>query len=178
MRIILIGAPGSGKSVVAKELSKSLNIPIISIGQKIRELAESGSGSDAEAARAALEKGELVPDELAMKILKERLDSEDTQRGFLIDGMPRTINEARLMGGMFSINKVFHLKVEPSLAFERLLRRGRSDDKPNLIQRRLDLYREHITGILSFYRNMGILLETDASSSIQDAAHEVMSRLQ
>ena len=178
MRFILIGAPGSGKSVVARELSKSLHIPIISIGKKIRELAESGRGPESETARAALEKGELVPDEMAMEILKERLSEEDAQRGFLIDGMPRTLDEARLMNGMFSINKVFHLKVEPSLAFERLLRRGRSDDKPHLIQRRLDLHRGEIPGILNFYRGMGILVEVDAASSIQDAAREVMSKLQ
>lgn len=178
MRFILIGAPGSGKSVVSRELSKSLHIPIISIGQRIRELAESGTGPQADAAREALKKGELVPDEMAVEILRDRLKEEDAQRGFLIDGMPRTLNEARMMDGMFALNKVFHLKVEPSTAFQRLLRRGRSDDQPHLIQRRLDLHHEEIPGILNFYRSRGVLVEADASSSIQDAAREVMSKLQ
>jgi len=177
MRFILIGAPGSGKSVVSRELSQSLHIPVISIGKKIRELAE-GEGSESEAARAALDKGELVPDEMAVRILKERLAETDAERGFLIDGMPRTLNEARMMKGMFSIKKVFHLKVSPSVAFERLLRRGRSDDKPYLIQRRLDLHHEQIGGIVNFYKSMGILIEVDASRSIQDAANEIMSKLQ
>ncbi|OGC59618.1 hypothetical protein A2890_00285 [candidate division WWE3 bacterium RIFCSPLOWO2_01_FULL_53_14] len=178
MRIILIGAPGSGKSVVARALSQSLHIPVISIGQSLRELAESDHSPEAEAARQALETGELLPDELAIKLFKEELAQVDPSRGFLVDGLPRTIGEARMINGMFPVNKVFHLKVDPSVAFQRLLRRGRTDDRPERIQRRLDVYHENITPILSFYKSTGILVEVDASSDVSGAALEVMSKLQ
>ncbi|MEX1068367.1 MAG: nucleoside monophosphate kinase, partial [Patescibacteria group bacterium] len=102
----------------------------------------------------------------------------DPQRGFLVDGLPRTIGEARMINGMFPVNKVFHLKVDPSVAFQRLLRRGRSDDRPERIQRRLDVYHENIEPILAFYRSTGILVEVDASSDVSGASREVMSKLQ
>ncbi|HLD96183.1 MAG TPA: nucleoside monophosphate kinase [Patescibacteria group bacterium] len=178
MRIILIGAPGSGKSVVARTLSRSLHIPVISIGQKLRDLVEGTPSPESEAARHALETGELIPDYLAIKLFKEELAQVDPERGFLVDGLPRTIGEARMINGLFSINRVFHLRVAPSLAFQRLLRRGRVDDLPERIQRRIDIYTENITPILAFYKSMGVLVEADASSSISDAAREVMSKLQ
>lgn len=178
MRAILIGAPGSGKSVVARTLSQSLHIPVISIGQRLRDLVESNHTPEADSARRALETGELLPDELAIKLFKQELAEIDPQRGFLVDGLPRTIGEARMINGMFPVNRVFHLKVEPSLAFQRLLQRGRVDDLPERIQRRLDIYQENITSILAFYKSMGILVEVDASSSIMDALREVMSKLQ
>ena len=178
MRAILIGAPGSGKSVVARTLSRSLRIPVISIGQKLRELVESDRGPEVEAARHALETGDLISDQLAIKLFKEELAQVDPQRGFLVDGLPRTINEARMINGMFAINRVFHLQIAPSLAFQRLMQRGRVDDLPARIQRRLDVYHENITPILALYKNMGVLVEVDASSSISDAAREVMSKLQ
>lgn len=178
MRIILIGAPGSGKSVVSSALSKSLKIPTISIGKKIRDLATRDDDPEATVAKQALSTGELVPDKLAVKLLKEELSRVDPRRGFLLDGLPRTVSEARLIEGMFPVNRVFHLKVEPGVAFQRLLRRGRSDDLPDRIQHRLDLYQENISAILSFYRSRGILVEVDASADISSAAQEVMSKLQ
>ncbi|KKW05997.1 MAG: Adenylate kinase [candidate division CPR1 bacterium GW2011_GWC1_49_13] len=178
MRIILIGAPGSGKSVVSAALTKSLNIPAISIGQKLRELAKSNGSEDAKAARQALNTGELVPDELAVRLLKEELERVKPPKGFILDGLPRTFSEARLIEGMFPVNRVFHLKVSPSIAFQRLMLRGRSDDVPSRIQRRIDIYQENIGEILSFYRSRGLLVEADASSDIQSAAREVMSKLQ
>src|SRR3990172_2680835 len=114
MRIILIGAPGSGKSVVSHALSKSLRIPVISIGARLRELAESDVNPEAEVARKALSTGELVPNELALKLFKKELAQVDPQRGFLLDGLPRTVEEARAIEGLFSINRVFHLRVPHS----------------------------------------------------------------
>ncbi len=178
MRIILIGAPGSGKSVVSAALSKSLNIPVISIGQKLRDLVENEDGEDAQTVRKALATGELVPDDLAVRLLKEELARVNPPKGFLLDGLPRTVTEARLIEGMFPVNRVFHLKVSPSVAFQRLMLRGRSDDVPSRIQRRIDIYQENIGEILSFYRSRGLLVEADASSDIQSAAREVMSKLQ
>jgi|SRR3990172_879328 len=178
MRIILIGAPGSGKSVVSHALSKSLNIPAISIGNKLRELVQKDGSEEAKQARKALETGELVPDELAVRLMKEELARVNPPKGFLLDGLPRTANEARLIEGMFPVNRVFHLKVAPSVAFQRLMLRGRSDDVPSRIQRRIDIYQENIDEILNFYRSRGLLVEVDASSDISSAAREVMSKLQ
>lgn len=178
MRISIIGAPGSGKTTQAQLLSKSLNVPAISIGDRLRELV----GTDdprAEEIEEALEKGGLISDEIALSLLWERLSEPDVDRGFVLDGMPRTAGEARAMMSKFSLNRVFHLKVSSMVAFERLMRRGRDDDKPELIQQRMDTYHQEVKAILQLYRSLGLLEEIEASdASIQSINQEIMSKLQ
>ncbi|NIT04579.1 AAA family ATPase [Candidatus Saccharibacteria bacterium] len=178
MRISIIGAPGSGKTTQANLLAKPLGVPVFSLGKELRRVVEEG-GPKASEIKKILEEGGLVPDEMTLDVLRERLMSEDTSRGFILDGMPRTIGEARAMSQIFALNKVFHLQVGVQAATERLLRRGREDDKPELMQRRFDLYNQNIKPIIAFYRSLGALIEIDASSSsIQDINREIMSKLQ
>lgn len=178
MRISILGAPGSGKTTQAQLLSKSLHVPVISIGDELRELAKSKDPRSKEISEA-LEKGSLVPDEIVLEILWARLSKDDTDRGFVLDGIPRTAGEARAMAGKSSLNKVFHLKVGSSVVFERLMRRGRKDDTPEIIQKRFEIYQLEIKAILQFYRSLGVLVEIDATpSSIQSINQEIMSKLQ
>ncbi|GMR19381.1 MAG: adenylate kinase [Patescibacteria group bacterium] len=178
MRIAIIGAPGSGKTTQSQSLARSLGISAISIGARLRQLVREG-GPGVEEAERALEKGDLIPDELTISLLRKRLSQSDAERGFVLDGMPRTIGEAREMMGMFALNRVFHLRVSFQIATERLMQRGRSDDRPELIQRRFEIYEQEIKPILVFYRSLGSLVEIDASTpALQDISQEIMSKLQ
>jgi adenylate kinase len=178
MRISIIGAPGSGKTTQAQLLSKFSNMPVISIGDKLRELVGS-KDPRAQEIEEALEKGGLISDEIALSLLWERLSQPDVDRGFILDGMPRTAGEAREMTSRFSLNKVFHLKVSSMVSLERLMRRGRGDDRPDLIRQRMDIYHKEIKAVLQIYKSLGILEEIEASTaSIQSISQEIMSNLQ
>ncbi len=178
MRISILGAPGSGKTTQSQLLAKSLNVPVFSINDELRQLAKSNDPRSGEV-REVLEKDELVPDELALSLLRERLSQSDAERGFVLDGTPRTVGEARVMMGVFALNRVFHLQVGFQVAMERLMRRAREDDKPESIRRRFEIYRKEIKAILPLYRSLGILVEIDAATgSIQDVSQEIMSKLQ
>jgi len=178
MHISILGAPGSGKTTQAQLLSKSLHIPVVSIGEELRELAKS-QDSRSKVVHKALKEGGLVPAEIVLEILWARLSKDDTDRGFVLDGIPRTAGEARSMIGKFSLDRVFHLKVGSSAVFERLMRRGREDDKPELIQKRFEIYKQEIKAILQFYKSLGVLVEIDATpSSILDINQEMISKLQ
>ncbi len=99
MRLVLLGAPGSGKGTQAKKLVEKLNIPQISTGDLLRAAVKSGSALG-EKAKAKMDAGELVPDSLVLGLLKERLDQEDTLKGFILDGYPRNLAQAESLNGL------------------------------------------------------------------------------
>lgn len=178
MRISILGAPGSGKTTQSQLLAKSLNVLVFSIGDELRQLVKSDDPRSGEVGEV-LDEGELVSDELALSLLRERLSQSDAERGFVLDGMPRTVGDARVMMGMFALNRAFHLQIGFQVAMERLMRRAREDDKPKPIHRRFEIYRREIRTILPLYRSLGILVEIDAATgSVQDISQEIMSKLQ
>ena len=124
MRIVLLGAPGSGKGTEAKLLSEKLNIPHISTGDLLRR-AIAQKTSLGEKARSYVEGGGLVPDEVMMGLVEERLGKDDAKKGFILDGFPRTLAQAKVLpeildGLGFSLDLVFHLEAPPEVLVERL----------------------------------------------------------
>jgi len=177
MRIAIIGAPGSGKTTQSQLLAKSLNVPVISIGEELREIAY-GKGNDAKVVREALAKGDLVLGEVVLSLLRRHLSDPQTQRGFILDGMPRTAREAQEVLQLFAFDRVFHLKVDSSTALERLLKRRREDDNPEVIAHRFEVYEQEEKAILELYRNLGILVEVDASNpSVTAVQREIIANL-
>ena len=123
MKIVLLGAPGAGKGTQAEVLSKRLNIPTISTGNIIREALKSGSDIGIKA-KAFVDKGQLVPDEVVIGIVKERINRDDCKNGYILDGFPRTIYQAEALHNMnIEIDKVVNIDVSDSLIYKRMLGR-------------------------------------------------------
>lgn len=178
MRIAVIGAPGSGKTTQSQLLAKSLNIPVISIGEELREISR-GVGDPANEVKRDLERGELVSGDISVSLLRDHLAKPEFEKGFVLDGMPRTSGEVRSLAQLFAFDRVFHLKTDLTVALERLLKRGREDDLPKIISRRFEIYEQENRPILEIYRNLGILVEADASNpSVSDVQREIVSQLQ
>lgn len=166
MKILLIGAQGSGKSTQAKLLAEYLKVPFISTGDIFRRMA---------LVKKILDEGKLVDDQTTCKIVKDRLKQPDCKLGFVLDGYPRTIEQVRLFDPGF--DKVFYLDVPEEVVIERLTKRGRSDDTPESIKMRLDLYYQQTEPLLAYYRNLGILSEIDGLGTIEQIQQRVRERL-
>ena len=120
MKIILLGAPGAGKGTQAEKISEALHIPQISTGNIIREALKSGSEVGLKA-KSFIESGKLVPDEVVIDIIKERIAKEDCAEGFILDGFPRTIAQAEALDSMgVSIDKVLDINVADEVIASRL----------------------------------------------------------
>lgn len=163
MRISIVGTPGSGKTTQSHLLAQYLDLPVITVGEKLREIARS-SDPDSQTVKVALARGDLVPEKLALSVLGDLLSQTDIKKGFILDGIPRTVSEAKEIQKLFALDKVFHLSTNWETLSKRLIQRGREDDTPALIRHRFEVYQEKIKSILNFYRSLGILIEVIASN--------------
>lgn len=170
MKILLIGPQGSGKSTQAKLLAEFLKVPFISMGDIFRKI----SAEDSELGkriRKILDEGQLVDDRTTSETVKQRLQGEDCQNGFIVDGYPRTEDQLRDFDPGF--DKVFYLDVPEEEVIKRLLARGRSDDTYELIKRRLDLYYQQTQPLLDFYKQGNKLTEISGIGDIQNIQDEI-----
>lgn len=119
MRIILLGLPGAGKGTQARTITKKLNIPHISTGDILRQASEDKTPLGLKA-KEYMDKGHLVPDDLMIDLIKERIKREDCKKGFLLDGFPRTMPQAEALEKISNIDKVIKLRIENEVAIERL----------------------------------------------------------
>jgi len=158
MNLILMGPPGSGKGTQAKRLVEKFGIPQISTGDILREAVASGSPIGLRA-KAIMEKGELVPDEVVIEIVRDRLGRADCKRGFVLDGFPRTRKQAAALDQILSDHgreraRVLALCVADAELRHRILARGegRADDTEETAKKRLEVYRRDTQPVLDHYR--------------------------
>ena len=177
MHVAIIGAPGGGKTTQSQLLASSLKVPVISVGEMLREFSVQ-EDKRAQSVRQALAAGELVPDEITLEFLNQRLSDSDTQSGFVLDGMPRTFGEARQMMRLFALDRVFHLEIRLEEALKRLIPRRREDDQPPIIEHRFEVYMRGKEALLGFYRPLGVLVEIDASAPSVQVHQEIVGNLQ
>jgi len=181
MRIVFLGAPGSGKGTQARLLSERLHVPAISTGDMlraaVREETELGRR-----ARAVMERGELVSDEVMTGLIRERTSRPDAAEGFVLDGFPRTPEqaaalEAFLSGNGKALTAVIHLLVPEGLLVARMRGRAadeaRADDKPEAIAERLRVYREKTEPLIGFYRDRGLLVEVNGVGEVREVAERI-----
>lgn len=166
MKILFIGAQGSGKSTQAKLLAEALGLPYISTGNIFRQTASAD-----EVIRSILDKGELVDNWTTNQVVKKRLEQEDCQNGFILDGYPRNIEQIKLFDPKF--DKAFYLNVPEEQVIERLLKRGREDDTPEGIKTRLDLYYQQTQPLLDYYQKLGKLIEVDGLGSVDEIQQRI-----
>lgn len=175
MKLIFLGVQGSGKSTQAKLIAEKLNLPYIEMGQLFRDKKEAND-EDAKKIAETINRGYLVPDELATRTLKERLARPDCQKGYVLDGYPR--NEAQFAALDKDIDKVFNIEVSDDEAIKRLLLRGRHDDTREALKKRMGWHHSETEPLLSKFRESRILEEVDGQRSIEEIAKDIEERLQ
>lgn len=174
MRLVFVGPPGAGKGTQAAKIVDYLNVPHLSTGDMLRDAREAGTEVGL-AAKEYIAKGELVPDEIVLQIVRERLEQPDCKGGCLFDGFPRNIEQAKALDELLAeagtpLELVLELVVDEELLIERLLGRGRADDNPDVIRQRIVVYREQTAPLSDYYRARGILKQVDGNGTIDEVA--------
>ena len=155
MRVVLLGPPGAGKGTQAVKLSEKLGIPQISTGDLFRKNISEGTPLGVEAKRY-LDAGDLVPSELTNKLVEDRIEQPDAADGFILDGYPRSVEQARALDEMLKnhntkLDAVLEFAVSEAELFERLKSRGRADDTEEVIHNRMQVYRDETEPLLEYY---------------------------
>lgn len=162
-RLVILGKQGAGKGTQCALLAKHYHIPHISTGDMLRTTVAEGTHLGLQA-KAIMEAGELVSDEIILGIVHERLTQADAQLGFLLDGFPRTDAQAQGLMAMLAPNKIdvaLDIDVPDDVVTERMLARGRDDDTPEAMQRRLELYQTETAPLLELFSKGGFLVSVD-----------------
>ena len=187
MNIVVLGPQGSGKGTQAKKIAATYGIPHIATGDMIREMMERPTELGAEL-REVYDRGDLVGDDLMIRLIRDRLDRGDTLPGFVLDGFPRTLVQSEALDDLMSelgrpIDIVFEFQVpDRQQLFDRLLKRAReenrSDDTPEAMQRRLELYDTETAPLVEYYRSTrGNVVGIHADRTIEDVFHEIQQAL-
>jgi adenylate kinase len=165
--VIFLGPPGSGKGTQAEILAELLDIPHISTGEILRS-AIANATPLGQKAKSYMDQGELVPNDLILNLVRERLHLSDTQNGWILDGFPRSVPQATFLEQLLGeINHtspcVIDLEVPDEILITRLLSRGRQDDTEETIRRRLEVYQEQTAPVTEYYRQKGTLHLVDGN---------------
>ena len=157
MRVVLLGPPGAGKGTQAQKLAEKLGIPQISTGELFRHNIDNGTKLGLEAKRY-LDAGDLVPSDLTNQLVDDRLNSPDAANGFILDGYPRSLEQAKALHEMLErrgtdIDSVIEFRVSEDVLLERLKGRGRADDTDDVIINRMKVYRDATAPLLEYYRS-------------------------
>ena len=155
MRVVLLGPPGSGKGTQAQKLAEKLGIPQISTGELFRHNIGAGTPLGLEAKRH-LDAGDLVPSGLTNALVDDRLNDEDAKDGFILDGFPRSVEQAEELRKMLDargtrLDAVLEFKVSEDVLLDRLKDRGRADDTEDVILNRMKVYRDETAPLLDYY---------------------------
>jgi adenylate kinase len=175
----LLGPPGAGKGTQAQKLAEKLEIPQISTGELFRQNIENGTRLGLEAKRY-LDAGDLVPSELTNQLVDDRLDSPDTANGFILDGYPRSVEQAKALHEMLErrgtdIDAVVEFRVSEQELLQRLKGRGRADDTEEVILNRFKVYREETAPLLEYYADE--LRTVDAVGSLDEVFARALQAL-
>ncbi len=186
MRIVLLGPPGAGKGTQAVLICKKYGIPHISTGDMLREAVASGSELG-KTVKSVLDAGELVTDKLVMQVVGDRLRREDCARGYLLDGVPRTVVQAEILRDMLfelgiALTRVVQLSVPEQVLLDRIRHRGgagaRTDDTAEVAAKRLQVYWTQTAPVAEFYRQEGLLAEVDGVGSVEEVSERIFEAVE
>lgn len=181
MNIILFGAPGVGKGTQAEILGRRLGIPHISTGEIFREAIATGRELGLRA-KAYMDAGNLVPDEITTAMALEKLEGKTCENGFILDGYPRNPNQAQALSQALKaagreIDHVVYLVAPVDELVERMLKRGRLDDSANVISNRLQVYERETAPVLDYFRKLGLVTEIYGVGEIDEVNERIMDVL-
>lgn len=184
MKIILFGPPGAGKGTQAQFIKDKYNVEHISTGDVLREAVKNKTEVGM-LAKSYMDKGELVPDEVVVKIISEKVSNLDN-KGFMLDGFPRTITQANALNDVLGelnldIDAVILLKVDDEEVIKRILNRQkiekREDDNEDVVRNRLKVYREQTSPLKKFYDEKGLLREVVGIGEISEISGRIQEIL-
>lgn len=185
MRLVLLGAPGSGKGTQATRLREHLQVPHISTGELLRAAVAAGTALGLQA-KAVMEAGNLVSDDIVLGMLEDRLLKPDTSNGFILDGYPRNLAQARALDALLDrigqpADVAVQLDVSTDLLVDRLSGRakleGRADDSPDAVRKRLAVYSEQTAPVVDFYRNQGKLACVHGEGGMDDVFVRILEAI-
>ena len=204
MKIILLGAPGAGKGTQAKKLAVAYGIPHVSTGDIFRAniKAETPIGK---IAKTFIDKGQLVPDEVTVEIVKERIEEKDCVGGYLLDGFPRNLFQASALDEISNVDKVININVDFTKLVKRITGRRvcacgqsyhvdtlggetkcsscggklyqRDDDVEETVNKRLSVYHKQTAPLIDYYKRQGKLVDVDGDKSIEEVFNEIINKL-
>jgi len=186
MRIVLLGAPGSGKGTQATRLKGELGLAHISTGDLLRAAVKAGTPLGLKA-KAVMEAGQLVSDDIVLGMLEERLAQPDTRAGFILDGYPRNLAQADALDQLLKrigqpLDAVLKLNVPDADIVARCEIRfkaeGRADDNPDTVRRRLEVYAQQTAPVADYYARRGLLSDIDGVGAIEQIAARLVAALQ
>jgi len=187
LRLILLGPPGVGKGTQAKILVEELGIPQLSTGDILRSAIAAKTPLGLQA-KAIVDRGDLVSDEIVNGIVSERIDQPDCRNGFILDGFPRTIPQADALGTLLQgkglkLDAVIAITADADTLVARVATRAketggaRADDSAEVIRKRLDVYRELTEPLVSYYRGKGLLKTVDGMQPVNDVTAAIRAAL-
>ena len=183
MRLILLGPPGAGKGTQAERLVEKFGIVQLSTGDMLRASVEAGTEIGVKA-KAIMDRGDLVPDEIMVAIISDRIDEDDCKNGFILDGFPRTISQAEALEDLLErksikLNAVIELEVNDEILIDRISNRissnsvARSDDNAETLKNRLEVYHKQTAPLSDYYRNQKKLKTVDGMRSISEVNDQI-----
>ena len=188
MRLILLGPPGAGKGTQAQRLVERHGIVQLSTGDMLRAAVAAGSPVGLRA-KDIMARGELVPDDVVVAIVADRIDEPDARNGFILDGFPRTVAQAEALERMLAektmkLDAVVELRVDDRVLLDRIRTRVaasggavRADDTPEALERRLQVYHAQTAPLIAFYRDKGLLRTVDGMATIDEVARQIEQAL-
>ena len=185
MRLLLLGAPGSGKGTQAARLKDSLGVPHISTGDLLRAEVAAGSKLGLEA-KEVMARGELVSDAILLGMLEDRFSRADTADGFILDGYPRNLAQAAALDALLArigrpMDFAVQLEVPSELLVERIAGRakaeGRADDNPDSVRKRLQVYADQTAPVIDFYRQHGQLTVVDGVGGLDEVFTRILEAI-
>ncbi len=182
IKVVFLGPPGAGKGTQAKIIAEKYGIPLIVLGDILREAVKNQTELG-KIAKEYMDKGELVPDEIVTGIIKEALLKVNAkEKGFILDGFPRTLNQAKAFEEMLkelgiNLDKVLFLDVPDEELIKRMLARGREDDTEEVIKNRLKVYYEKTAPVITYYEEKGILVKVDGLGDIEEVTKRIEKAL-
>lgn len=191
MRIILLGPPGAGKGTQAVRLVERLGIPQLSTGDMLRAAVAAGTPVGLKA-KAVMDRGDLVSDEIVVGIIADRIEEVDARNGFILDGFPRTVAQAEAFDAMLAdkglkLDAVIEFKVNEADLVDRIVKRAkeaeargepvRKDDNPEVFKTRLEAYRKQTAPLSAYYEGRGMLKTVDGMKPIDEVTGAVKAIL-
>lgn len=183
---LLFGPPGAGKGTQAQLLSAEYGLPQIASGDLFRDNLKRMTPLG-QLAKQYMDKGELVPDDVTIRMIRERLSQPDAQRGALLDGFPRTVAQAQALDSLLAefggkVDLVLYMKVRESVLLERLAGRaaqsGRDDDKPEVHLKRIRVFEEQTAPLIEFYRARDVLVEIDGERTVPEVTAQLKAAVE